>query len=130
MSNQLTTDQKIQHYVTLREHKKQADKEFKKSMERVNAAMEKLENELLEDLEAEGVSSKTAKGIGTAYVRVVTNMTTEDRDEFLKYCLKNRELDAMDVRPNRTIIKEKSEKGEVIPGVKITQTRLLGIRKG
>ena len=119
-----------EQYIMLRDHKAKADKEFKKSMERVNLAMTKIENDLLAHFEKDGTTSVVTKGVGTAYIRVVTSMTTEDRDELLKWALKNKELGALDIRPNKTIINEKLDKGEVVPGVKITQTRLVGIRRG
>lgn len=126
----MTTADMIEAYIKLRDHKKKCDEEYKKSMERVNSALNKLEVDLLQALDDDGTSSAKAKGVGTAYVRTVSNMTTEDREAFLKYCLSNRELDAMDIRPNKTIIKEKLAEGESVPGVKVTQTRVVGVRKG
>ena len=128
--NKLTTEQKISHYITLRDHKQQADKDFKASMTRVNEAMAKLEAELLEEMAERGTTSEVCKGVGTAYIRTVSSMKTTDRNEFLKWALGNKELDAMDIRPNKTIINEKLEKGEFIPGIKVTQTNLIGVRKG
>ena len=124
-----TPAEMIEQYIRLRDHKAKADKEFKKSMERVNLAMTTIENNLLQHFEDNGTSSAVAKGIGTAYVRVVTSMTTEDRDQLLKWALTNKELGALDIRPNKTIINEKLDSGEVVPGVKVTQTRLVGIRR-
>ena len=126
----MTLAQMIAAYITIRDHKKKADDEFKKSMERTNAALEKLEAQILSELDANGLQSSNAKGVGTAYVRIATSMTTESRDELLKWAVKNRELDALDIRPNKTIIGEKLAKGEIVPGVKVEQTRLIGVRKG
>ena len=126
---QLTTAQKIETYLKLRDHKEAANKEFKKSMERVNQAMEVLEGELLKAMQDDGENSKTTDD-GTVYIRVVSNMKTTDRDAFLKYCLQNKELDLMDIRPNRSVMKEKMEKGEHVDGVDVTSTQLIGVRKG
>jgi hypothetical protein len=126
----MTLADKIANYITIRDYKKKADDQFKKAMEKPNAALAKLEAEILGELDAAGIQSSNAKGVGTAYVRVATSMTTESRDDLLKWAVKNRELDALDIRPNKTIIQEKLAKGEVVPGVKITQTRLIGVRKG
>lgn len=125
-----TTATKIANYIKLRDHKKEADEEFKKSMERVNAAMLKLENQLLEEMENSGTDSIKAKGIGTAYIRTVTNLSTKDTDALFKWAVKSRELGALDIRGNKTVIGELFDKGTVVPGVELTKTRLLGIRAG
>lgn len=126
----MNTADRIRMYIALREHKKAADTEYKKSMERVNQAMEKLEAELLADMEASGETSKKVKGVGTAYIYVSTSMTTESREALLRGALAKKNLDMLDIRPNKTIVNEMISKGEVVPGVKITQTRLIGVRKG
>jgi hypothetical protein len=126
----MNTSQLIETYLKLRDHKEKANTEFKKDMERVNQAMEKIENSLLKTLLDTGQTSTTSKGIGTAYIRRATNIKTEDRNALLKYALGERNLDLLDVRPNRTAVKEKIEKGESVPGVKITQTNLVSIKRG
>ena len=125
----LTTAQKIDTYVRLRDHKSEADKEFKKSMERVNAAMEKLEAELLEELQNAGVTSQKSD-FGTVYIREVSNMRTTDRDALLKFALKNKDLDMLDIRPNKSAIQERMTKGEHVDGVEVTTTKLIGVRRG
>ena len=99
-------------------------------MERVNEAMVKLDAGILADIEAAGSDSIAAKGIGTAYIRVVTSMTTTDSEALLKWAVKNKELGALDIRGNKTVISEKFDNGDVVPGVNLTKTRLLGVRRG
>lgn len=126
----MNLSRKIETYIQLRDYKEKANAEFKKDMERVNKAIEKLDVAILKELQDSGQTSSACKGVGTAYIRTVTNMKTEDRNALLKYALSEKNLDLLDIRPNRTAIKEKLEKGESVPGVKVTQTNLIGVKRG
>lgn len=127
---QLTEGEKIDVYVQLREHKQAAEKEFKKSMERVNEAMAKIEADLLEAFEQRGVTSSKGKSGGTAFVKRRSNFKTVDRDAFLKYCFRHKNLELMDVRPNRTVMSELLEEGVVVDGVESSTTNVIQINKG
>jgi len=130
MSKNLTQGEKIDVYVRLREHKDQATKEFKKSMERVNEAMLKLEAELLEEFQQSGVTQAKGQTGATAFIKTFSSFKTTDRDAFLRFAVKSKNLELMDIRPNRTVMKEMVEKGIHVDGVDATHSQTIQINKG
>lgn len=125
----MNAQEKIETFVKLRNYKKKASDEFKQSMTRVNMAIEKLEAELMEDIDASGGTSLSGVH-GTAYIKTQSSATVKARDEFLQYVFMTKNLEILDVRANKTIVRELSAKGEVIPGVTYTEVRQVGVRKG
>lgn len=126
MSN---TQEKIKQYITLRDYKKKADAEYKESMERVNIAMKKLEAELMKDIEDSGGNSLSGNE-GTVYIKTQSSASVKDRNEFLRYVLETRNLELMDVRANKAIVRELGEKGTAVPGVNYTEMKQVGVRRG
>lgn len=119
----------VAQYIKLRDHIELANKEFKEGLERPKKAMEILEGKLLEELEAQNVDSfKTPAG--TAYRKRVVSATVEDQQAFMDFVLNGEHLDALDVKANKTFVKEMMDQtGEVPPGVKVTQIYDVGIRR-
>ena len=79
--SQLTPAQRVAAYVQLRDYKAAAEKEFDKSMEKVNLAMQKLEAELLGDLNAAGVNNMACDA-GSVYRSTQLSATVENREAF------------------------------------------------
>lgn len=129
MATQLTPAQKVAAYIKLRDFKKNAEDEFKKSMERPLAAMDKLEAELLDELTKMGVNS-LACDKGTVYKSTQLSATVLDRAVFKNFCEENDLGEAMDIKANKTFIKEYMEKTQTVPpGLKVTQLSTVGIRR-
>jgi hypothetical protein len=125
----VTVAQKVARYIRLRDHKKAADEEYKKSMERVNKAMEVLANELHAHLLESGADNVGCEA-GTVYLRSETTCTVVDREAFLEFCRNNEEWDALDVKANKTYAKELMERGEELPpGVKVSTFQTVGVRR-
>ena len=124
----MTPAQRIEAYVRLRDYKKQQQEAFAKSMERTNQAMQLLENQLLQDLDASGAQS-LACGAGTVYRTIQLSATVEDREEFMKHVRAHDNWDILDVKANKTAVREILEAGGSVPGVKITQYAQVGIRR-
>lgn len=119
----------VYRYIKLRDHKKARDDEHKKEMERVNLAMEKLEGMMLSHMIETGATSIGCDA-GTVYRSEQVSATVQDRDTFFDWCLQNNLHDAMDVKANKTFVKEfVAEKGEVPPGVKYTSVATVGVRR-
>jgi len=125
----MNAQEKIANYIRLRDHKKAADSTFKQSMERVNAAMKKLEAELMKDIQASGGDSLSGEA-GTVYIKTVSNASVKDRDEFLKFVFTTRNLEVLDVRANKAVVRELGDKGTVVPGVNYTEMKSVGVRRG
>ncbi len=125
-----TPQDRVKNFVRLRDYKKAADAEFKRSMKRVNDAMAKLEGELMKDLAASGGNSISGEA-GVVYIKTVSTATVKDRSEFLRFALSSTEnLEALDVRANKKIVRELAEKGTVVPGVNYTELKSVGVRRG
>lgn len=125
----VTVAQKVARYIRLRDHKKAADEEYKKSMERVNKAMEVLASELHAHLLESGADHIGCEA-GTVYLKTELSCTVENREAFLEFLQGNEEWDALDVKANKTFVKELMEKGEELPpGVKVSQFQTVGVRR-
>lgn len=122
-------NEKISQYVQLRDYKDAAKKEFDKSMDKVKQAMTKLESEFLEHLNDSGTNSANGDA-GVVYKIQRSSCSVKDRDEFFKFAVKSRHLDALDIRANKKIIKELMDDGVEVPGVKFSQSVQIGIRRG
>jgi|CZCA01.1.fsa_nt_gi hypothetical protein len=127
--SQLTPAERVAAYIRLRDYKKAAEEEFKNSLKRVNDAMEKLEGELLNDLNASGANSLSCDA-GTVYKNTQLSATVENREAFREYVVKNDLWEAMDIKANKTFVKEFMEReGAPLPGVKVTQIATVGVRR-
>lgn len=127
--SQLTPAERVAAYIRLRDYKKAAEEEFKNSLKRVNDAMEKLEGELLNDLNASGANSLSCDA-GTVYKNTQLSATVENREAFREYVVKNDLWEAMDIKANKTFVKEFMEReGTPLPGVKVTQIATVGVRR-
>lgn len=124
-----TAADRIEAYIRLRDFKKKKEDAFKAQMKPCNDAMDTLENMLLADLDASGVESFRCTG-GTAYKTTQMSVSVDNRDAFLE-CVKSQELwEALDVKANKTFVKEYMEQqGQPIPGLKITQVLTVGVRR-
>lgn len=125
----LTPAQKVAAYIKFRDYKKAAEDEFKKSMSKVVQAMDKLEAELLDTLNQSGANSLSCDE-GTVYRNMQLSATVENRDDFLGHVRNTGLWEALDVKANKTFIKEYMEaNGTVPPGLKVTQMATVGVRR-
>lgn len=125
----MNAQERISNYIRLRAHKKAADGEFKKSMERVNAAMTKLEALLMKDINATGGNSLSGPA-GTVYLTTKSTASVKDRDKFLRFVFSTKNLEVLDVRANKAVVRELNVAGTVVPGVNYTESKVIGVRKG
>lgn len=125
----MNTQEKVANYIRLRNHKKQADIQFKASMERVNAAMKKLEAELMADIQASG-STSISSDTGTVFIKVQSSASVKDRDAFFKFVFETKNLELLDARANKAIVRELHKAGTVVPGVNYTEIQQIHVRKG
>jgi hypothetical protein len=125
----MTPAQKVAAYIKLRDFKKAAEAAFKKSLERPQEAMDKLEAELLADLNASGANSLACDS-GTVYRNMQMSATVENRDAFRNFVLQSNLWDAVDLKANKTFVREyMEEQKQEIPGLKVTQIATVGIRR-
>jgi hypothetical protein len=118
----------VRNFIRLRDHKKAAEEEFKKSMERVNQGMAKLEALMLDHLSQSGANSINTDH-GTVYILERTSATVKDRDAFIQYVVDNNAWDALDVKANKPFIKAQLDEGVVVPGVNFSSVNTVGVRR-
>jgi hypothetical protein len=125
----MTPAEKVAAYIRLRDHIKASEDEFKLSMKRPRDAMEKLEAELLDHLNETGGNSLSCDD-GTVYKSTATTATVENREAFREFVIEHNLWEAMDIRANKTFAREyMEEKGEILPGLKVTQVATVNIRR-
>jgi hypothetical protein len=116
-------------YIKLRDTKKQKDDEHKKSLEKLVAAMDKIEAGILEFLNSSGANS-IASDAGTAYKSVQLSATVEDKAAFMSFVKETDQFEALDIKANKTFVKEYMEENqEVPPGVKVSQMSTIGVQR-
>lgn len=115
-------------YIGLRDAKKAAEAEFKKSMERTNQGMEKLEGLLLIKLEELGADSLACPE-GTVYRNTQHSATVQDRTVFREWVESTGNWDAVDLKANKVAVRELLEAGTEVPGVKFTSVHTVGVRR-
>ena len=122
-----TLETKVDQFVQLRNAKKRMKAEFDNSVKRITEAMNKLEAEILDAFNTQGMTSvKTLSG--TAYRNVQSSASVKDRDEFVRWASKTGNTEAIDIRANKKIIRELSEEGTVVPGVNYSERVTIGVR--
>lgn len=126
--NNVDVGKLVADYIKLRDYKKHAEDEFKKGMERVNQAMEKLANQALEHMTQTGAES-IATEAGTVYRNTQWSATVKDKQAFLDFVRQNEEWDALDVRANKTYVRETMAEGKDVPGVSLSSISTVGVRR-
>lgn len=115
-------------YIGLRDAKKAAEAEFKKSMERTNQGMEKLEAILLQKLTEMGADSLSCDA-GTVYRNTQNSATVQDRQAFREWIESTGNWDVVDLKANKAAVRELLDTGTEIPGVKFTSVHTVGVRR-
>lgn len=124
----LTPEELIAYYVSIRDAKEKAAEAFKKETERMNAALAKLEGILQDKLDELGLESFNSAA-GTAYTKMRNSCTVNDRETFYEWCVDNDELGAMDIKANAKAVRELLNEGVEVPGVKFTSMKTIGVRR-
>lgn len=108
----------IQGYVKLRDKKAEMEAAHKNAMAPIRKLMVDVENKMLEYMHETGLTSLSAKGVGTAYQTTRVSATVADRDLFKSYCEENDSWELADIRAGKAAIRAMLEDtGELPPGV-------------
>ncbi len=126
----MTTADMVRNYIKLRDHKEKAERDLKKSLERVTEGMAKLEGMMLDHLNQSGGTSLTCKGIGTVYIKTRESASVKDREAFLSFIMENDLWGLLDARANKPNVKKMFDEGTVVPGVNLSSMKTVGVRRG
>lgn len=124
----MTPADMVAAYVKLRDFKKAATDEFNEGLKRTNQAMEKLEGMMLEHLQTTGGDS-LACSAGTVYRTTQYSASVADKEAFRDWVKERDGWDALDIKANKTTIRELFDAGVEVPGVKLTSIYTIGVRR-
>ena len=119
----LTIDVVIDHYVKLRDRKSALKAEYDKQVKEVELKMNKFEAYLLQQADAQGVTSFKTKN-GTAFVTTVDMANVADWDAVLKFIKDNNAWDMLEKRVSKTAVRQYIEATKAIPSGVNWATRL------
>jgi len=91
--------------------------------------MTKLEGQLSQDIEASGGNSLSGDN-GVVYFKYQSSATVKDRQAFLQFVFSTKNLELLDARANKKIVRELGAEGTVVPGVTYAEVRQVGVRRG
>src|SRR5271169_2879430 len=112
-------DKVIGAYIQLRDGVDTIKKRHKEELAPINDKMSKLEAWLQLQLQTQGINSFAAKGVGTAFLKNVTSVTTEDWSATLDWIKKSNAWEFLEQRVSKTVVQDYMEsQGEVPPGIK------------
>lgn len=122
-------DDLIGRYVKLRDKKDALKKKFDEETASLDAAMEKVENYLLNHFNTTGADSVKTP-FGTAYKQRRTSATVADRDSFVNFCQTNNLMHLIDVRVGKKAVEEyRDEKDDLPPGINYSESWVVNIRR-
>lgn len=125
----MTIDQRIQQYVALRDKIKEEDDAHKEKMKPFRETLEMLNSLILDLLNKSGGDSIKTK-FGTAYKTVKRSASLEDADKFMSYVIDKGAFDLLERKVNVTAAEQfAAENGVLPPGVKVTSTSVVGVRR-
>jgi type I site-specific restriction endonuclease len=125
----LSAGQATDMFIKLRDEKKKRDDLHKESMKKIVQAMERLEAGLIEHLNASGANS-VASDAGTAYLSEHTSATVKDKEAFMQFVKDTQQWDALDIKANKTFVKEYMEDNEEVPpGVSYSSVKTVGVQR-
>ena len=122
-------DKIVERYVLLRDKKAQMKAEFDASVADINAAMDRLENAILQTLTAQGVES-VRTDFGTAFKSKSTSATIADWDAFLAFVQENERYDMIEKRCAKTAVEQyRAANDDLPPGVNWKEAVSINVRR-
>lgn len=120
----------VRQYVLLRDKIREAEDAHKAKLKDAKEHLEKLNNTLLERLNALGGESvKTASG--TVYRTTKRSASIKDGDTFRRFVIENEAFDLVDWRANATAVDDFIQEQQAPPpGVDFSTTYTVGVRRG
>lgn len=126
---ELTVDQVVAGYLTLRGQKEQIKHEAEEKVRAIEANMDKMEAWLLEQANAQGVTSFKTKH-GTAFLTTVDFANVADWDSVLRYIKENEAFDLLERRVSKTAVRGYIDNHGAVPsGVNYGTKLEVNVRK-
>lgn len=123
-----TVDEVVEGYIRLRDRRDEIKKRQAEELEPIKASMDKMENWLMAQLNAQHAESIRCKA-GTAFKETRTSAKVEDWDATLPYILENELYHLLERRVSKTAVEEMAENGQEVPGVSLNRETVVRIRR-
>ena len=126
----MDTNEIVQHYLALRDHKAKIDAEYKAQVADIDAQMKSAEAYLLNQLNQSGLD-RMGTTSGTVLVSVKTMPGFEDREATINFIKMTGNVELLQARLSSTAVKDfmDANGGQLPPGVKVTTERTVQIRR-
>ena len=119
----------VQKYIQLRDAKSKLKEEYTAKVEKVDAAMLKIEVAILSHLEQTGADSIGTE-FGTAYKATKTSATVSDWDEVLAFIQSNEMWNMLEHRVSKKAVEEfRNENNDLPPGIRWGEEVTVQIRR-
>lgn len=119
----------VEKYITIRDTKAQIVADQKVAMDRINNALKRIEERLLDEMNKLGTESMRTTA-GTCYRTITTSAKVEDREAFIAFVRDNNAWEFLDSRANKTAVSEfLDEHKELPPGVSVARVATVNIRR-
>lgn len=124
-------DKLIETYLALRDKKTELDRIHDEAIAPIKAGMAKIENHLLTQMQAQGLTSFPVKGVGTAYQSLHTSVTMADWDSYRPFIEEQPDpFRFLDRKVNKTAVEEyMAEHQDVPPGVNVRREIVVNVRR-
>ena len=122
----------MDHYFRLRNEVAVNEAEMNALIGPKKSRMEKIECEFLRRFNERGSNQSAAKGVGTAFIEKTVSVRTADREAYVNWILDDprERMVFMDVRPNKTAVKQfKDEHEDIPPGINWYEENVVRIRR-
>lgn len=124
-----TIEQRIDQYVKLRDLIKEKDDAHKAAMKPYRETLEALNNVILDLLNKSGGDSIKTKS-GTAYKSTKRTASLEDPERFMDFVIAKGAFELLDRKVNITAAEAfHSDNGVFPPGVRVSSTSVVGVRR-
>lgn len=108
-------EQLIDAYIKLRDRRAQRKAAYLADDESDKQYMDKIEALFLKSLNEEGLTSKSCKGVGTAYITTRTSVTAADKEAFMGFIRDGGMWQLLEVRPAKAAVEEYVAANEELP---------------
>ena len=127
----VTIDAVLTAYIKTRDELDALEEEHKKAVATLKELQAKREDWLGGELTRNGVDSLKKAGLGTVYFSSVVSASISDKQAFKDWVIANSQFDCLDLKVNKTAMKELAETGEPLPpGVNYTTMKIVRVRRG
>lgn len=125
----MTPGDLISKYIQLRDKQTDIKKQHKEELAPYNDAMRKIEDHLQKVMDQSDLENLKSEQ-GTAYKSTQSSVTIADWDAFKDYVITLGAWHMLDKRANKTAVEEVLEEtGELVPGVNLTRSIKVNIRR-